>query len=134
MASITKEIVIDARPERVWAVISDFAAGPRRMAPSFVVDVRLDGPDVRIVTFVDGTVLRERLIDLDDRARRLSYAITGDTVRPVHDNASFQVFAMGADRSRFVWIHDVLPADLVEHFSAGMDQGLSIFKRTLESQ
>lgn len=133
MASVQKEITIDADPATVWAIISDFTDGPVRMAPGFVTDSRLDEPDVRIVTFADGMVLRERLIARDDELRRLVYSVTGGTMQPEHDNASMQVVPHGDGRSRFVWIHDVRPDDLAIPIGAGMDHGLSIFKQTVES-
>jgi hypothetical protein len=60
MASIRKETVIDTRPEDAWAAL--------RLAPGFVTDTRRDG-DNRIVTFANGSVVREVLIDLDDACR-----------------------------------------------------------------
>jgi hypothetical protein len=99
----------------------------------FVTDSRLDEPDVRVVTFADGTVLRERLIALDDELRRLVYSAIGDTMQPAHDNASMQVVPHGDGRSRFVWIHDVRPDELTIPMAAGMDHGLNIFKQALES-
>jgi len=39
-----------------------------------VLDTRLEG-DSRLVTFADGTVVRERIIDVDDRARRIAYSV-----------------------------------------------------------
>ncbi|MDL4775796.1 MULTISPECIES: SRPBCC family protein [Thermomonosporaceae] len=133
MASVQKEIIIDADPADVWAIIGDFTNGPVRMAPGFVTDSRLDEPDVRVVTFTDGTVARERLIALDDETRRLVFSIIGDTMQPTHDNASMQVFPHGDDRSRFVWIHDVQPDHLAIPMGGAMDHGLSIFKQTVES-
>ncbi|MBO2456874.1 SRPBCC family protein [Actinomadura violacea] len=133
MASVHKEIIIDADPAAVWAIISDFTDGPARMAPGFVTDSRLDEPDVRVVTFADGTVLRERLITLDDEPRRLVYSVIGGTTQPEHDNASMQVVPHGEGRSRFLWIHDVRPDDLTAAMGAGMDHGLNIFKQTVES-
>jgi hypothetical protein len=131
---VQKEIIIDADPAEAWAVISDFADGPVRMAPGFVTDSRLDEPDVRIAPFADGTIVRERLIALDDQSRRLAYSVIGDTMAPTHDNASMQVFAHSDGRSRFVWIHDVQPDELAIAMSAAMDHGLSIFKQTMESR
>jgi hypothetical protein len=49
MASIRKEIRIDARSEDVWDAIRDVGAIHRRLAPGFVVDTKLEG-DARIVT------------------------------------------------------------------------------------
>ncbi|MBB6347878.1 SRPBCC family protein [Nonomuraea muscovyensis] len=133
MATVHKEIIIDADPAAVWAIIGDFTDGPTRMAPGLVTDSRLDEPDVRVVTFADGTVARERLITLDEETRRLVFSVIGDTMQPTHDNASMQVVAHGDGRSRFVWIHDVQPDDLTIPMGAVMDHGLSIFKQTVES-
>jgi hypothetical protein len=76
MATIRKEILIDAGPEAVWAAIRDIGAVHRRLTPGFVVDTRLDG-DARIVTFANGLVARELIVDIDEQARRLAYAATG---------------------------------------------------------
>ncbi|WFR73536.1 SRPBCC family protein [Prescottella defluvii] len=133
MASVQKEIIIDADPAAVWAIISDFTDGPVRMAPGFVTDSRLEEPDVRVVTFADGTVARERLIAFDDERRRLVFSIIGDTMQPTHDNASMQVLPHGDGRSRFVWIHDVQPDELTIPMGAVMDHGLSLLKQTVES-
>src|SRR4029077_11862942 len=73
MASIHKDIPIDAHPDDVWAAVRDFGAVHRRLAPGFVIDARLEG-DARIVTFHNGTVAREVLVDCDDARRRLVYA------------------------------------------------------------
>lgn len=132
MGSVEKEIIIEAPAEDVWAIIGDFAAGPIRMAPGFVTDSTLDGPDMRIVTFDNGTVLHERFIALDESQRRIVFSIVGGSVTPAHDNSSMQVFAH-ADGSRFVWIHDTLPHKLADAFGATMERGLSLLKQTVES-
>jgi len=119
-ASIRKEILIDARPEDVWAALRDWGAVHRRLVPGFVVDARLQGED-RIVTFVNGVVVREVLVDLDDDARRLVWSVADGPY--THHNASAQVFAEEAGRTRFVWIADLLPHDLAGRISQLMDHG-----------
>jgi hypothetical protein len=42
------------------------------------------------------------------------------------------VFAEGADRSRVVWIADLLPNEMAGPIAAMIDQGVSAMKRTLE--
>ena len=133
MASVQKEIVIDADPADVWGVISDFADGPVRMAPGFVINSKLEEPEIRIATFSDGTVARERRVALDDQSRRLAYSVIGGTMAPTHDNASMQVFPHSDGRSRFVWIHDVQPDDLATAMGVAMEHGLGIFKQTMEA-
>ena len=65
MASIYKEIIIDANPAAVWDALRDFGALHTRLVPGFVTDTKLDG-DARIVTFSNGSVAREVLVDSDD--------------------------------------------------------------------
>src|SRR5471032_2367674 len=90
MASIHKDIPLDARPEDVWAAVRDFGAVHQRLVPGFVLDSRLDG-DARVVTFANGTVARELLVDCDDARRRLVYAVVSERVQ--QHSASVQVFA-----------------------------------------
>src|SRR5712691_4503497 len=117
MASIRKEILVDARPEDVWDVLRDVGALHTRLAPGFVVDTRLED-GARVVTFGNGLVARELIVDVDDEARRLAWAVVGSK-RLTHHNASLQVFADGDGRSRVVWIADLLP-----HEVAGDIRGL----------
>ena len=42
MASIRKETVIEASPERVWDAVRDVGAVHERLASGFVVDTRLE--------------------------------------------------------------------------------------------
>src|SRR5664279_634447 len=79
MASIHKDIFIDAHPDDVWDAVRDFGAVHTRLAPGFVADARLDG-DARIVTFANGMIAREVLVDCDDTRRRLVYGIANERV------------------------------------------------------
>ena len=45
MASIRKEILIDASPQDVWEAVRDWGALHERLVPGFAVDTRLDGED-----------------------------------------------------------------------------------------
>jgi carbon monoxide dehydrogenase subunit G len=129
VASITKEILIDVPPEEAWAAIRDFGE-VQRLVPGFLVGCRLDG-DARIVTFSDGRVAREVLVDLDDVSRRLVYAEPGG--RFITRSASLQVFGDGDGRSRVVWINDLLPNDLAGLIRENMHKAANVMKQTLES-
>jgi uncharacterized protein YndB with AHSA1/START domain len=131
MACIRKEVLIDASPEDVWAAVRDWGALHERLVPGFAVDTRLDGED-RIVTFGNGTVLRERLVDLDDESRRLAWAVVDGPY--THHNASAQVFAEGENGARFVWTADLLPNELAAGTGEAMEQGTNVVKQTLEAQ
>jgi len=130
MASIHKEIQIDARPEDVWSALRDWGAIHERLVPGFVVDAHLDGAD-RIVTFFNGAEVRERLIALDDDARRLVWSVVDGPYS--HHNGAAQVFAEGEDRCRFVWVADLLPEEAAGPTDEMMERGIGVIKQTLEA-
>lgn len=130
MASVRREISIDADPADVWAALRDRGEIHNRLAPGFVTDARLDGAD-RIVTFFNGAELREVLIDLDDEARRLVWSVVDGPY--THHNGAAQVFAEGENGSRFVWTADLLPDAAAEPTGAMMQQGVEVVKKTLEA-
>jgi carbon monoxide dehydrogenase subunit G len=130
MASIRREMLIEARPADVWDAIRDVGALHERLVPGFVVDTRLE-PGARVVTFANGVVARELIVDVDEAARRLVWAVVGSP-RLTHHNAAVQVFADGDRRSRVVWIADELPNEIDDYMDGLMDQGLQAMKKTLE--
>ena len=130
MASIRREIVIDASPKSVWDAVRDVGAVHERLAPGFVVDTRLED-GARIVTFANGPVTRELIVDVDDEGRRLAWAVVGSP-RLTHHNASMQVFDDGDRRSRVVWIADLLPSEIAGTIAGMIEQGLGAMKKTLE--
>ena len=129
MASIHREVRIQADPETIWDALRDIGALHQRLAPGFVTDVRLE-EGARVVTFGNGLVARELIVDIDDEARRLVWSVVGG--RMTHHNASAQVFPDGDGGSRFVWIADLLPHELAPGIAAMMEQGLAVIRRTLE--
>jgi hypothetical protein len=128
MASIHKDISIDAHPNDVWDAVRDFGAVHRRLAPGFVTDARLDG-DARIVTFANGTVARELLVDCDEARRRLVYAVVSERVK--QHSASVQVLADGDGRARIIWIVDVLPNEIAPYIEAQMELGALAVQKAL---
>jgi hypothetical protein len=129
MASIRKEIPLNVPAEKVWDVLRDVGAVHRRLAPEFVLDTRLEG-DSRIVTFANGLVARELIVDIDDNARRVAYSVVGG--QPTHHNASMQVFADGESRCRLEWITDLLPNEIAPAIGGMVEQGSAVMKRTLD--
>jgi Polyketide cyclase / dehydrase and lipid transport len=131
MAAIRKEIVIDASADRVWAAVSDWGALHVRLVPGFVLDTRLDGED-RIVTFFNGAVVREVLVDLDDDARRLVWSVIDGPY--THHNGVAQVFTADGGAARFVWSADLLPNELAATTAEMMERGTRAAKETLEQR
>ena len=128
MASIHKDIIIDARPADVWDAVRDFGALHQRLVPGFVTDTRLNG-DARIVTFANGMVARELLVDCDDARRRLVYAVISERVK--QHSASVQVTAEADGRSRLAWTVDVLPHEIAPYMDAQMDQAALAMQKKL---
>ena len=128
MASIHKDIPIQAPAHEVWDAVRDFGALHTRLVPGFVLDTKLDG-EARVVTFASGTVARELLIDCDDARRRLAYAIVSERMK--HYSASVQVTADGDARSRVLWTVDVLPHEIAPYISGQMDQGVFAMQKAL---
>ncbi|MBC8168003.1 MAG: SRPBCC family protein, partial [Bryobacteraceae bacterium] len=89
MASIRKETTTNASPADVWAALRDIGALHSRLVPGFVVDTRLE-PGGRIVTFGNGMVVREPIVDINEDTRRLVWSAIGGPL--THYNASAQVF------------------------------------------
>jgi Polyketide cyclase / dehydrase and lipid transport len=131
MTSIDMEFAIDLDADYVWRVISDWTTGPSGMSGDQVVSTKVDG-NMRVVTFADGTIVRERLVTCDDDARRLVYSLLGDTVRPEHDNAVMHIVPDGPQRCRFVWSRDVLPDELSGPLSDFMERSCPMIKHALE--
>jgi len=130
MASVRREVVIHANPEAVWDALRDVGALHTRLVPGFVTACELE-PDgsARRVTFANGLVARELIVDIDDGARRVAWASVGG--RMTHHNASAQVFDEAGNRSRFVWIADLLPNELAPAITTMIEQGLAVIEKTL---
>ncbi len=129
MASIRKEILTRARPEDVWAALRDIGALHTRLVPGFVVDTKLDG-DARVVTFGNGMVAREPILEINDQTRRVAWAAVGGQL--THYNASAQVFAEPDGSSRIVWLADFLPHETATVIDRMMTEGARVMKDTLD--
>src|SRR6266542_7032451 len=123
MASIRREVSVEAGPVMVWDAIRDVGAVHERLAPGFVIDTRLE-EGARVVTFANGLVARELIVDVDDEARRLVWAVVGSS-RLTHHNASMQVVADREGRSRVIWVADLLPNEVARDIRALIEQGMA---------
>jgi uncharacterized protein YndB with AHSA1/START domain len=129
MATIRKERSINAPAEKVWDALRDWGEIHRRLVPGFVVDARLDGED-RIVTFFNGGVAREILVDLDEEERRLVWSVVDGPY--THHNGAAQVFAEG-EGCRFVWTADLLPNEVAAITGEMMERGIDVLKEAQEA-
>jgi hypothetical protein len=83
----------------------------------------------RVVTFVNGAVARELIVDVDDNALRLAYAVSGGSM--THHNASFQVFPAGRSTG-LVWVADFLPDSAAAYMRMMMAHGSKAIRKTLK--
>ena len=127
MATIIKQIEIDAPAAAVWDAVSDFGAVHRRFAPGFVTNVELV-PGARMVTFANGLVVKELFLGVDPERRRLAYSVAE---RFAHHSASFQVDDLGGGRSRLTWTADLLPDDAAPAVAGMMEDGLKVAQDVL---
>lgn len=130
MASIHREMIIDVPAAQLWDALRDVGALPTRLVKGFVTECRLEG-DARIVTFANGVVARELIVDIGEAEQRLVWSASGG--RLTHHNASAQVFAEGPSRCRVVWIADLLPHAMAPAITGMIEQGLATMKATLEA-
>ena len=106
----------------------DFGALHTRLVPGFVLDTKLDG-EARIVSFANGTVARELLVDCDEARRRLVYAVISERMK--QHSASVQVIADGEASCRLIWIVDVLPHEIAPYIDGQMDQAALAMQKAL---
>ena len=129
MASIQRDIEVGAALPAVWDALRDVGRIHERLVPGFVTDCRMEGR-VRVVTFGNGSVVREPILDVDPSRHRVAWAAVGGSFE--HYNASVQAFEVGDGRTRLRWIADLLPDEAAPKVAGMIEEGLRVMKRTLE--
>src|ERR1700722_14028634 len=131
MATIRSELKTRAPASDVWSAIRDVGALHTRLAPGFVTNTKLE-PGARIVTFVNGTVLREPIVTLDDEARRLVWTHEGG--RASHYNGALQVTELVDGLTSVVWTADFLPEEISGYMSQAIEAGIAAMQRSLDAR
>jgi hypothetical protein len=130
MATIRSQLTTRASASDVWSAIRDIGALHTRLVPGFVTDTKLE-PGARIVTFVNGTVLREPIVTLDDEARHLVWTHEGG--RAQHYNGALQVTELAGGLTSVVWTADFLPDDIGGAMSQAIEAGMAAMQRSLDA-
>lgn len=128
MASIRKEITTIATPEQAWDALRDIGALHTRLVPGFVINTELE-PDARIVTFANGMVVREPIVDINDADRRLVWSAEGAGLK--HYNGAAQVTNINGT-TKVIWTADFLPHEAASTVEGLMSQGIAVMKETLD--
>jgi hypothetical protein len=130
MGSLRHEIIVEVNVDRAWEALREVGLAHRLFAGVLVAG-EYDG-EVRTVTFANGLVTRERIVDVSDERRRIAYSAFEGTPMS-HHNASMQIDSDQEGRCRFVWIADFLPDAFGETMLPLMRQGAEALKANLES-
>ena len=131
MATIRREIRIQAAAEKVWDAMRDVGALHTRLCPEFVTDTKMEGSDARLVTFANGRQARELIVGVDDATRRVCWAIVDEPF--VHYNGAAHVTALSDGACQFTWVSDVLPNELAPTVTAMIEAGIAAIKRAQEA-
>jgi hypothetical protein len=130
MAYFRQQIDI-ARPEAVvWDALRDVGALHTRLVRGFVLECEFDGR-VRKLKFANGVSAAERIIDVNELDRRVSWTATSEQLD--HHNASAQVFSKDGGNCTVVWIVDLLPDAMAPAIATMVSAGLAAMKATLET-
>jgi len=129
MTTLRHAIEVSIPAAAAWAALRDVARTHELFAGVLVASL-LEG-DVRTVTFADGTVVKERIVGIDDDLIRIAYTVLD---RFDYHASSMQIEAVDAGQCRFVWISDFLPDARGETVGTLMTLGCGALKRVLEAR
>ena len=131
MASIYTQTTLEVDSETAWTALRHVEDAHKLFAP-VLTDGRLNG-DTRTVTFANGMVVRERILDVDNERKRVAYTVL-DGPGMMYHHASMQIVDAGGGRCRFIWITDFLPGDLAQTLTPLIEQGTDALKRNLDAR
>lgn len=74
MASILMDIPVEAPAETVWNALSN-AGSAHLVFAGVLTACDMEDAEVRAVTFANGFIVRERIVDIDPIRRRIAYTV-----------------------------------------------------------
>jgi hypothetical protein len=86
------------------------------------------------VRFFHGSTAREIPVGIDDDTRSLAYSVIESASNLRCHDASAQVFPITGERTRFVWITDVLPDEIASRIGMMLDHAIARVKETQEAR
>ena len=129
MAAIHVETRIRASAQHVWQALAATGEAHRAFA-GVLKDCRMESEDLRIATFANGLVAKERIVSVEPERMRIAYSVIESQF--VHHSASMQVIARGANECDFVWVTDVLPHAAAASIAPLMEQGAKALRSVME--
>lgn len=130
ISAMTVAIPVDAGAAFVWDAVRDIYAVHKRLLPGAAVAVD-QAPDARIVTFADGMKATERIVELNDDARRLVYQATEGA--PLTHHLATQVVREDDTGVHLVWTTEYAPASKHDWATSVMNGLAELMKKTLDT-
>ncbi len=117
MATITKTIPAKSGAVAAWQKISDIGAVDKLV--DMIAACSLEG-DTRVCTLPDGQEIKERIITVDEAAKRVVYTVTDGPLPLEFHCASVQVTG-ATGQAQVVWTVDVKPDEIAAPLGEMMD-------------
>ena len=130
MAAVHFETRIRAPAQQVWQALA--ATGEAHLAFAGVLTgCRLEREDLRVATFANGMVVKERIVSVEPQRMRIAYSVIEQFV---HHSASMQIVARGDGECDFIWVADVLPHDAAASITPLMEAGAQALQAVMEKK
>ena len=129
MAAVHVETRIRASAQRVWQALAAPGEAHRAFA-GVLKDSRMESEDLRIATFANGMVVKERIVSVEPQRMRIAYSVIESQF--VHHSASMQIVARGDTECDFIWVADVLPHAAAASITPLMEQGAKALQQVME--
>jgi hypothetical protein len=129
IGSVSADIVLSTTAAFAWDVIRDVYSVATRLIPGFATAVDAQ-PQARIVTFVNGLTVTERIVELDDAARRLVYQVVDG---PTTYHLGTQQITEDADGVHLVWTTAFAPASLRDITQTSMAAAANLMEATINA-
>ena len=126
MLHATQIVTIHAPVDTIWQVISDFGAGANYLA--MVTNCNVQGNGVgalRTLTYMDGSVILERLEMIDEATHSLAYILLSDT--SFGDClTTMQLRTLDSNRTELTWTADFQPTSLPPNEVIALMEGMLV--------
>ena len=124
MLHATRVITIGASVGAIWQIISDFGAGSKYLALVIYCVVQGSGVGaLRTLTYLDGSVIVERLETADEAAHHLSYTLLSDT--PFGSCLLTMTLSdLSPDEAELTWTADFQPTSLPANEALSLIEGM----------
>ena len=130
ISSVTVDVVVKASAEFTWDAVRDVYALDTRLIPGFAIHVE-KGPDSRTLTLANDMKITERIIEVDDDARKLTYQATEGG--PLTHHLGSQTVREDEQGVHLVWTAEFTPAAVIDYTTSTMRTGAELMKKTIDT-